>query len=74
MITKERIKEILSTAGSFGDLKFNHKKAYAYKGGLVHPLGITEEEDKYIKQIWEKLPGQACYYDAVILIGKGVRI
>ena len=74
MITKERIKEILSTAGSFGDLKFDHPKAYAYKGGIIHPKGITKEEDEYIKKVWKLLPGHSCYYDAVILIGKGMKI
>jgi hypothetical protein len=37
----------------------------------TYPDGITEEEDKYIKRVWNLLPGNYAYIHAIMTISSG---
>lgn len=65
-MTQERAKYLLANMryGSF-------PMAFARKCDLnpiLDPNGITPEEDREIKKIWDTMPGWASYYDVVCCI------
>lgn len=70
-MTPERAQYILSNTVIGGDFKYAYKRDFCYQGGIVHPDGITEEEDRYIKAVWDKMPGWTNYHMAVCRIARG---
>lgn len=71
-ITSDRLNEILNCA-AYGELKFNFIPPYASSSYITHPKGITREENKAIRSLWNTLPGSSSYYDAVRLLGRAKR-
>jgi hypothetical protein len=31
----------------------------------------TEEENAFVMEVWDKMPGHTCWYDALVRIAKG---
>ena len=42
--------------------------------GGWHPKSITKSEDKEIREFWDTLDGQSCYYEAVCRMARGEHI
>lgn len=64
-MTPERAEYILSNGLPFGELRMAFVPKSSVGPGVVHPDGITEEEDQYIKAIWRTMPGSSTYYSAL---------
>lgn len=71
MMTQERAKYILANTLFGGAFKHAFRPKSAMITATVYPDGITIEEDQYIRLLWDKMPGNTCYYDAVVRIAKG---
>ena len=69
-MTKERAQHILEHVGPFGALRYSFYRAYAASERL-YADGITQQEDKYIKQVWDTMPGNTAYIHALQRIAKG---
>lgn len=69
-MTQERARYILDNTLMGGDFKYAYHRAYS-ASSPVYPDGITVQEDKDIKRVWDRMPGTTCYYDAVQRIARG---
>jgi len=58
---RARAEYILDHMMPMGEFRY----AFSRFGGRVHADGITEQEDKEIRTLWDTMPGNTCYYDAV---------
>lgn len=64
-MTQERARHILASQ-KYGEMRFAFHRASM--SDTVYPDGITTEEHFAIKEVWRRLPGWACYADAVAAI------
>lgn len=64
-ISVERAKFLLKNK-SYGSLKFAFLRISL--SDMLYDDGITEKEDLYIKGIWELMPDNTCYNDALARI------
>jgi len=71
MMTQKRAIYILANGVIGGDFRYAFPRDYAFRGGIVHPDGITREEDAHIRRVWETMPGSSSYFDAVCHIAQG---
>lgn len=69
-MTKERAQYILANP-VYGDFRYAFRRKCDHRSRIIHQDGITETEDREIKEIWRLMPGSACYYDAVQRIARG---
>lgn len=72
-MTKQRAQFILETMKPFGEFRYAFRDGARGAGNTIYADGITEQEDRDIRDLWETMPGSTCYYDAVNRIAKGVR-
>jgi len=70
-MTQERAQFIYNRRGPFGSLPFAFPRAFEHKGGIIDPQGITKDEDREIKELWQTMPGYTCYMDAFLRFVKG---
>lgn len=69
-MTKERAKHILSNALPGGDLRYAFARSYSPFSRL-YTDGLTREEDRAVKALWETMPGWTTYSDALWRIARG---
>lgn len=70
MMTKERAKFLLSKQ-KYGDIPMTFLRSCDMPGKKLDPEGITEEEDREIKSLWETMPSWTCYMHALMRIANG---
>ena len=70
-MTPERAKFILNNPKIGGDYRFAFRRKCDSATAIIHADGITEDEDKFIRDAWMTLPGHTCYADVVARIARG---
>ena len=68
-MTRKRAKDLLARM-RYGSFPMAFVPSYQI-GGTVDPNGITEDEDRQIKAVWETMPGNTAYVHAVQRIARG---
>lgn len=69
-MTKERAQYLLDNRPYGSSLKRSFFEDLN-RQGLIYPDGITPEEDTVIRQLWNTMPRNTTYTDAVLKIAKG---
>lgn len=70
-MTPERAKFIIDNPKMGGDFAYAFRQKFNVSTFRPDPKGITEDEDKFIRDVWSTLPGDRCYHDAVVRIARG---
>lgn len=70
-MTPERADYLLCNGVIGGDLRMAFRRACDSSTSIIHPDGITPDEDKAIKAVWETMPGWTSYWDALLRIAAG---
>ena len=68
-MTRERAQYILDNT-VYGEFKYAYSQGYRLSG-IIHPDGITREEREAVMRLWDTMPGNTCFYDAVCRIAQG---
>ena len=71
-MTQERAQFIYNRRGPFSGLPYAFRPACCPSTFAVDPQGITEQEDREIKELWQTMPGYTCYMDAFLRFVKGM--
>jgi len=71
MLTQARAQALYEARKPFCSLPY----AFAQKGSIepvLYENGMTEEEDAYVRKLWNTMPGNTCYMDAFNIIRLGI--
>lgn len=68
-MTEHRLNVILSNA-RLGSLPFAFPRPFEMNGGAICSVGITPEEDREIRAVWETMSGDSCYFSALLRLGR----
>ena len=69
-MTAERARYILDNT-VYGSFRYAFRRGCAGAGAVLHDDGITEAEDAHVREVWDRMPGDTCYHDAVVRIARG---
>ena len=64
MLTPERAKHILANIKD-GELIWAYERECCGSHAVTHPDGLTRSEYDHLKEVWRKMPGNRCQYDAL---------
>ena len=67
-MTPDRAKYILDNRLLGGEFRYAFRQRVGSQ--WVYPGGITEDEHAAVKALWETMPGDTSFYDAVVRISR----
>lgn len=70
-MTKERAKYILDNSLFGGSLKYAFSGKYGAGESTTYEDGITQEESKFIRDVWDQMDGSSSFNSALCKISRG---